>query len=138
VSRCPAVKPNGEQCRLKIGPRYRFGTDGLCWWHSADAEAIAWRRDKSSQGGRAGGRQRRMRVTKPTQLETLDDALLWQSWIVEQLAGSQLDPKVAQQLSRAVEVWLRAQGYAERLRKLEKQAATFAKLTPPKGERHDG
>ena len=71
----------------------------------------------------------------PAAPETLDDAIRWLAWVAVESAAGRLDPKSAQQVSKAIEVWMRAQGYQARIKELEKKIAAFAKAsrTPTSG-----
>jgi len=66
-------------------------------------------------------------VAAPAAPETLDDALRWLAWVAMEAADGRLDPRAAQQVTKSIEVWLRAQGYQARIRELEKKLAAFAK-----------
>jgi hypothetical protein len=63
----------------------------------------------------------------PASPETIDDALRWLSWTAVESAVGRLDHKQAQQVTRAIEVWMRAQGYHQRIRDLEKKLAALSK-----------
>jgi hypothetical protein len=126
---CPALKTNGEPCTLNWG---QFGADGKCYWHSEDPELVAARAESRHRAGELGAHASRRRFhvmpdEVPTPPETLDDALRWLSWTAVESASGRLDHKQAQQVTKAIEVWMRAQGYQQRIRELEKKIAALAK-----------
>src|SRR5215210_9469339 len=51
MSRCAAIKPNGERCKVEAIPDAEW-----CWSHHPDYEAA--RRRRASKGGKRGGRGR--------------------------------------------------------------------------------
>jgi hypothetical protein len=51
MSRCAAIKPNGERCKAEAMPEA-----GWCWSHHPDYEEA--RRRRASKGGKRGGRGR--------------------------------------------------------------------------------
>jgi hypothetical protein len=126
VPRCVGTKITGEQCEVAHG---QFGTDGKCFWHSDDPDVAGARSRARSQGGEAtAAKPPRVPLEEiPTSPETLDDALRWLSWVAVESATRRLDPKSAQQISKAIEVWLKAQGYREQIQELRRMIADFKK-----------
>jgi hypothetical protein len=51
MSRCAAIKPNGERCKVEAIPDAEW-----CWSHHPDHEQA--RRRRASKGGKQGGRGR--------------------------------------------------------------------------------
>jgi hypothetical protein len=51
MSRCAAIKPNGERCKVEAMPEADW-----CWSHHPDYEEA--RRRRASKGGKRGGRGR--------------------------------------------------------------------------------
>src|SRR5215207_7420360 len=71
MSRCAAIKPNGERCKVEAIPDAEW-----CWSHHPDYEQARQRR--ASKGGKRGGRGRpQVEVAEiKAQLQDLVDAVL--------------------------------------------------------------
>ena len=71
MSRCAAIKPNGERCKVEAIPDAEW-----CWSHHPDYEQA--RRRRASKGGKRGGRGRpQVEVAEiKAQLQDLVDAVL--------------------------------------------------------------
>jgi hypothetical protein len=117
---CVHVKADGKACQMSPWPG---AADNRCFWHSAEPTAIAKRQ---GLGRAAVAARRRIRDQKNTTphlppLSDLRSALNALAWIALELAAGRITPRVANQLTATVNLFIRAQDYATRIAAFEKQ-----------------
>jgi hypothetical protein len=93
MSRCAAIKPNGERCKVEAIPNAEW-----CWSHHPDYEQA--RRRRASKGGKRGGRGR-------PQAE-LSDIKRRLSDLADDVLEGRQDKGVAAVASQVLNVYLRA------------------------------
>jgi hypothetical protein len=93
MSRCAAIKPNGERCKVDAIPDAEW-----CWSHHPDYEQA--RRRRASKGGKRGGRGR-----PQTELSDIKRRL---SDLADDVLEGQTDKSVAAVASQVLNVYLRA------------------------------
>jgi hypothetical protein len=93
MSRCAAIKPNGERCKVDAIPDEEW-----CWSHHPDYEQA--RRRRASKGGKRGGRGR-------PQAE-LSDIKRKLSDLADDVLKGRTDKSVAAVASQVLNVYLRA------------------------------
>jgi hypothetical protein len=104
MSRCAAIKPNGERCKVEAIPEAEW-----CWSHHPDYEEA--RRRRASKGGKRGGRGRPI-----AELGSLRDE---NSDIRRRLLEGELLPNVAAVAVQSINTDIRAVGAALKAREQE-------------------
>jgi hypothetical protein len=108
----------------------RFGRDGKCRMHSDDPDLAEAKARHTMGSTRRRERERRAMLTRmPARPETLDEALAFLSWVAVELAAGTIDPAQAREIKGALDMWLRAQGYREKIATFEAKLAAIAR--PP-------
>jgi hypothetical protein len=119
MSRCGAIKPNGERCKVEAIPDAQW-----CWSHHPDYEQA--RRRRASKGGKRGGRGRPIAELASLRDENAD--------IRRRLLEGELLPNVAAVAVQSINTDIRAVGamlkakeqeeLTERLEELERHLET--------------
>ena len=125
MSRCAAIKPNGERCKVEA-----IADAEWCWSHHPDYEQA--RRRRASKGGKRGGRGRPI-----VELGALRDE---NAEIRRRLLEGELLPNVAAVAVQSINTDIRAVGATlkareqeeliERLEELEQHLDSSAKRDP--------
>src|SRR5215203_3384692 len=113
MSRCAAIKPNGERCKVEA-----IADAEWCWSHHPDYEQA--RRRRASKGGKRGGRGRPI-----VELGALRDE---NAEIRRRLLGGELLPNVAAVAVQSINTDIRAVGAAMKAREQEELAREVEEL----------
>src|SRR5215213_11047143 len=93
MSRCAAIKPNGERCKVEA-----IADAEWCWSHHPDYQQA--RRRRASKGGKRGGRGR-----PQAELSEIKHRL---SDLADDVLAGEVDKGVAAVASQVLNVYLRA------------------------------
>src|SRR5215204_5900975 len=104
MSRCAAIKPNGERCKVEAMPDAEW-----CWSHHPDYEQA--RRRRASKGGKRGGRGRPIAELASLREENAD--------IRRRLLEGELLPNVAAVAVQSINTDIRALGATLKAREQE-------------------
>ena len=102
-------RKTGEPCKST-----RVNSEGLCLSH--DPSRAAARIESGRKGGSATWK---VPVGKPKAMTSLQDCIVWSSWVADQVACKRMDPRAAREIVNAIRQF---QSGIEK-RDLERQAA---------------
>ena len=93
---CKGTTRDGARCKVDWNLR-----GGFCLWHDPERRAEA--KSVQSHGGKVAQIRRRMDARSvPPAPQTLDDVVAWTSYVARAVATKRMDPRVAQEITRAL------------------------------------